>query len=94
MKTILRVTFDYTGLNEFSIENPEHIPSHGEIFNCKWEEFIMDKDQVSLLEEIEEEDCFMVERFSSAYGKKENVCHIILHTSHVFSKNSSLSKVR
>lgn len=94
MKTILRVTFDNVRFNEFTIENPGHIPSHGEIFNCKWDDFIGDKDQVKQIEEIEEEDCWIVERFSSKYSKEETVCQIILHLSNDFSKNTSSSKFR
>lgn len=94
MKTILRVTFDYGSFKGFSIDNPGHIPSHGEIFSCEWEDFIEDRGQIQEIEELEEDDCWMVERFSSKFSKEENVCHIILHTSESFTWNTSSGKSR
>ncbi len=87
MKTILKVSFDYGKYESFEIENPGHLPVQGEIFNCKWSDFIKDKKLVKQLEEIEEEECWMVERFSSTYGKEESICHVLLHLSKNFEKN-------
>ncbi len=87
MKTTLKVIFGDLSLKEFSIENPCHIPSHGEIFHCKWDDFIKDKDQIKMLEKIEEDECWMVERFRSDYSKEETECLIILHLSKDFSDN-------
>ncbi len=90
MKTTLKVIFEDTSLKEFTIENPGHIPSQGEIFYCKWDDFIKDKDQIKRLEEIEEDECWMVERFRSNYSKEETECLIILHLSYNFPDNLCL----
>ncbi|MCU4158202.1 hypothetical protein J1N10_19665 [Carboxylicivirga sp. A043] len=92
MKTILKVEFDNAGLNGFIIENPGHLPVHGEIFTCKWEDFIKDRAMVQQLDEIEEDECFMVERNFSKYSMDESMCFIVLHLSKDFKKNSLLHK--
>jgi hypothetical protein len=87
MKTILRITFSCGRFNDIIIENPGFLPSHGEVFYCKWGDFIEDKDKVKQLDEIEEEDCWMVQRAASTYSKDVAECHIVLHSSENF-KNS------
>ena len=77
MKTILKVEFDYARLKGFTIENPGHLPVNGEIFTCQWEDFIKDSAMVKLIDEIEEDECFMVERNFSKYSKDESMCFIV-----------------
>ncbi len=90
MNTILRVAFNNPRLNELLIDNPGHLPVSGEVFSCKWDDFIEDKEQLLLLEELEKEECFMVERFSSKFSKEETECMIILYLSNNFPKNTLL----
>jgi hypothetical protein len=92
MKTILKIEFDYAKFDGFVIENPGHLPVNGEIFTCQWGDFIKDTAMVQLLEETEEEECFMVERNFSKYSKDESMCFIVLHLSKDYKKNSLHSK--
>ncbi|MBR8536738.1 hypothetical protein KDU71_14270 [Carboxylicivirga sediminis] len=87
MKTILKVEIDYPGLKGFTIENPGHLPINGEIFTCQWEDFIVDSAMVKLIDEIEEDEYFRVERNFSKYSKDESMCFIVLHTSKDYKKH-------
>ena len=86
MKRVLKVQFNNAELGEFCIENPGYYPRHGEIFNCNWSDFIDDKERIKKLKEMEETDCWMVERFACSYSKEEVVCQIVLYPSADFEK--------
>ncbi|TRX70865.1 hypothetical protein [Carboxylicivirga sp. M1479] len=87
MKTKIRISFNSTGLKSFYIENPRHLPSQGEIFNCKWSDYIEDKEQIRRLEKIQENECWMVDRLSIYYSKDEIICQIVLFESIHFEED-------
>ncbi|WP_289055772.1 hypothetical protein [Carboxylicivirga marina] len=84
MKTILRVTFSCERFSDILIENPAFLPTHGEAFYCIWGDYIDDEEVVKQLEDLEENDYWVVQRVASTYGKDIAECHIVLHEAESF----------
>ena len=81
MKTILTICFSTPGFRNIQIENPAFIPLQGEVFECKWEDYIEDKAQMKKLNKKSENNCWLVERLSSYFSKNCAECRIVLHES-------------
>ncbi|WP_075604073.1 hypothetical protein [Saccharicrinis aurantiacus] len=86
MKKSLVVAFDYGHFRNIRIEDPAVFPTHGEIFSCDWEDYIEDEDDLKRMREIEEGECWMVERLSIHYSKEKVEALIVLHLSNDFNE--------
>lgn len=89
MKTVLVIYFSTPGLDEIRIEQPGYFPSEGEVFDCKWEDFCKDNRQLQKLNEVGENDCWMVERLSCYFSKEIAECRIVLHESGEWEKGNA-----
>ena len=52
MKTDLIIHFKQTKFKDFVIKNSSYVPINGEVFNCRWEDFVIDNEQLKLLNEF------------------------------------------
>jgi len=79
MKVELSIGFNSLFTNLWvTIKNPPTIPHEGEVFGCKWEDFIKDDAVVKKLYEFYEEGVWVAHIFSRKYSKKKVVVHITL----------------
>lgn len=59
---------------------------NGELFSCDWKNFTNDKELLIQLNAIEENESWMVNRFSCRYSKEKVECLIILYTTVDYEK--------
>ena len=83
MKLTLRICFEVSGFNEFNIENAPYVPVPDSSFNCIWDDFIDDENQLKKLKEFDKNNVWNVDRvLSSDFSKDEAVCWIVLDAHH------------
>lgn len=79
MKSIIEIQFDsslFYGENKAErelrviIKNPPYFPKEGDIFGCKWDDYISDRTILKKLEEFEEDDVWVVSHYFIDYSKR------------------------
>lgn len=86
MKLKLRICFEVSGFKEFNIENAPFVPAIDSSFNCKWDDFIDDENQLQKLKEFDNVNVWKVNNIlSSDFSKDEAVCWIVLDAHHPLS---------
>ena len=102
MKSIMEIQFDYPlfrGAKAIDdklrviIKNPPYFPRTGDIFDCKWDDYISDRTILKKLEEFNDDDCWVVSFYFVEYSKKLCKYSVVLEDAVSYEKSKRAEKM-
>ncbi len=94
MDVILSVGFNSQIREYFQIKNPAILPLQGEVFNCTWSDFLTDENILELLDDYDENGCWLVDVVSKDFSKDKITYNISLMEEEHYYKHQKYLRER